>query len=79
MRNPWTIDLSRDYLSIAILQSDMSSPKNVARSNRYQMTDLVVVNIYWTHTVCMFRSSPRNSILLAAAVLHLNLLSLLPS
>ena len=77
MRNPWTIDLSRDYLSI--LQSYMSSPKNVARSKRYQMTDLVVVIIYWTHTVCMFRSSPRNSILLAAAVLHLNLLSLLPS
>ena len=76
MRKPWTIDSPRDYLSI--LQSYMSSPKSVARSNRYQMTDLVVVNIYWTHTVCMFRSSPRNSSLLAASVLHLNLLSLLP-
>ena len=61
------------------MQLYMSSPKSVARSNRYQMTHLVVGHVYWTHTVRTFRSSPHHSILLAAAVLHRYLLPLLQS
>ena len=53
-------DLSGDYLSV--LWSYMPSPKSVARSNRYQMTHLVVSHVYWTYTVRTFRSSPRRKI-----------------